>query len=82
MIFSQPHAVFVKQKLTRSETCSPIASLSYVLWNIKVTGKCALMSDMAIGLDEYGDEDSAFANTRDALFILSVMNQRLRLSPN
>ncbi|KAL8679357.1 MAG: hypothetical protein Q9186_004362 [Xanthomendoza sp. 1 TL-2023] len=53
----------------------PIASLSYVLWNIKVTGKCALMADMAIGLDEYGDERSDFAHTRDALYILSVMNQ-------
>ena len=27
-------------------TGSPIASLSYVLWNIKVNGKCSLMVDM------------------------------------
>ncbi|KAL8852266.1 MAG: hypothetical protein Q9221_002868 [Calogaya cf. arnoldii] len=30
---------------------------------------------MAIGLEEYGDESSPFAQTRDALYILSVMNQ-------
>ncbi|KAL8636024.1 MAG: hypothetical protein Q9226_009300 [Calogaya cf. arnoldii] len=65
----------LKYKLTERDSFSPIASLSYVLWNIKVTGKCALMSDMAIGLEEYGDESSPFAQTRDALYILSVMNQ-------
>ncbi|KAL9028716.1 MAG: hypothetical protein Q9180_007123, partial [Flavoplaca navasiana] len=54
---------------------SPIASLSYVLWNIKVTGKCALMSDTAVGVDNYDDEESPFAQARDALYILSVMNQ-------
>ena len=31
---------------------SPMSSLSYVLWNIKVTGKCALMVDMAIPFEE------------------------------
>ena len=31
---------------------SPISSLSYVLWNIKVIGKCALMVDMAVGYSE------------------------------
>ena len=29
-------------------TGSPIASLSYVLWNIKVTSRCALMVDMGM----------------------------------
>lgn len=28
---------------------SPMASLSYILWNIKVSGKCALMGEFRIG---------------------------------
>lgn len=54
---------------------SPMATLSYTLWNVKVTGKCAMMVDMAI---EYGlvpDEGSPFARIRDSFYILSVMNQ-------
>lgn len=31
---------------------SPIASLSYVLWNIKVIGKCALLSDLSTNFDD------------------------------
>ena len=27
---------------------SPMSSLAYILWNIKVTGKCAMMVDMAV----------------------------------
>ncbi|KAL8964035.1 MAG: hypothetical protein Q9183_004758, partial [Haloplaca sp. 2 TL-2023] len=54
---------------------SPIASLSYVLWNIKVTGKCALMVDMATNFDEFPNDESDFAGMRNSLFILSVMNQ-------
>ncbi|KAI9813607.1 MAG: hypothetical protein M1827_003677 [Pycnora praestabilis] len=56
---------------------SPIASLSYIFWNIKVTGKCALMSDMSVNFREpmvvKGYDD--FAKMRDSLYILSVMNQ-------
>ena len=54
---------------------SPMASLAYTLWNIKVTRKCALILDMAT---EYGilpPQDSAFGRMRDSLYILSVMNQ-------
>lgn len=63
---------------------NPIASISYVLWNIKITGKCAMMVDMATPYDEFPDKDSQFAQMRDSLYILSVMNQckfslRLRL---
>ncbi|KAL8756258.1 MAG: hypothetical protein Q9184_004563 [Pyrenodesmia sp. 2 TL-2023] len=54
---------------------SPIASLSYVLWNIKVTAKCALMADMAVELSDYPGKDSEFAQMRDSLYILAVMNQ-------
>lgn len=54
---------------------NPIASISYVLWNIKITGKCAMMVDMATPYDETPMEDSQFAQMRDSLYILSVMNQ-------
>lgn len=54
---------------------NPIASISYVLWNIKVIGKCAMMVDMATPYDEFPGEDSQFAGMRDSLYILSVMNQ-------
>ncbi len=54
---------------------NPIASLSYLFWNIKVTGKCALMVDMATRYEEYPSEDSEFSLMRDSLFILCVMNQ-------
>ena len=52
-----------------------MSSLSYLLWNIKVAGKCALMVDMATKYEEFPDEDSEFSVMRDSLFILSVMNQ-------
>lgn len=56
---------------------NPVASLSYLFWNIKVTGKCALMVDMATKYDEYPAEGSEFSLMRDSLFILCVMNQCL-----
>ncbi|MCJ1266148.1 hypothetical protein MMC22_006030, partial [Lobaria immixta] len=54
---------------------SPISTLSYILWNIKVTGKCALMMDMACKYDEFPEQGSEFSQMRDSLFILCVMNQ-------
>ncbi|KAI9881549.1 MAG: hypothetical protein M1830_000113 [Pleopsidium flavum] len=54
---------------------SPIVSLSYILWNIKVTGKCALLVDMATRYEEVPDEESEFSQMRDSFYILSVMNQ-------
>ena len=54
---------------------SPVASLSYTFWNIKVTGKCALMVDMATGYDEFPPLGSQFTQMRDSLYILGVMNQ-------
>lgn len=60
---------------------NPIAALSYILWNIKVTGKCALMVDMATRYDEYPEQGSVFSRMRDSFFILSIMNQCLYLYP-
>lgn len=54
---------------------NPMASLSYILWNIKVSGKAALMVDMACGYDDLPGEESSFASMRDSFFILIVMNQ-------
>ena len=54
---------------------NPIASLSYVFWNIKVTGKCALMVDMALPYKDLPVRGSECAYIRDSLYILSVMNQ-------
>lgn len=54
---------------------SPISTLSYILWNIKVTGKCALMIDMATRYEDYPKQGSEFSLMRDSLFILCVMNQ-------
>ena len=54
---------------------NPIAALSYTLWNIKVTSKCALMVDMATKYEEIPAKESQFAQIRDSLYILSVMNQ-------
>ena len=52
-----------------------MAALSYILWNIKVTGKCALMLDMATRYDVYPQEGSDFSYMRDSLYILCIMNQ-------
>ncbi|KAL9608550.1 MAG: hypothetical protein Q9167_006626 [Letrouitia subvulpina] len=54
---------------------SPISVLSYVLWNIKVTGKAALMVDMAVKYNEYPPEGSDFSSMRDSMYILCIMNQ-------
>lgn len=63
---------------------SPIAAMSYILWNIKVTGKCALTVDMSTRYNEYPKEGSDFSYMRDSLCILCIMNQytpRLSLRP-
>lgn len=54
---------------------SPIASLSYVLWNIKVSAKAALMVDMAARYDETPDRRTDFGSMRDSMYLLLVMNQ-------
>lgn len=54
---------------------SPIASLSYIFWNIRITGKCAIMVDMATKYNTFPDGNSEFRRMRDSFYILSVMNQ-------
>lgn len=55
---------------------SPMASLSCILWNIAVSGKCAMMVDMAVRYDDRSRfEDSDLGSIRDSLYILMNMNQ-------
>lgn len=62
---------------------NPVASLSYTLWNIKASSKCALMVDMATEYEQipglYDEVSpgqlSQFSQIRDSIYILSVMNQ-------
>lgn len=54
---------------------SPIASLSYVLWNIKVSAKAALMVDMAVKYNETPELESDFGSMRDSMYLLLAMNQ-------
>jgi len=54
---------------------SPMATLSYTLWNIHVTEKCAMMVDMATNYGDTPPQESAFGRIRDSFYILSVMNQ-------
>ncbi|PWW77962.1 hypothetical protein C7212DRAFT_342381 [Tuber magnatum] len=54
---------------------SPIASMMYILWNMRVTRKCAIMVDRSIGVNERPRQASSFAALRDSLYLLSVMNQ-------
>jgi hypothetical protein len=46
---------------------SPISSLSYILWNIKVTGKCALVVDMASAYKMVPKDGSHFSDVRDSM---------------
>lgn len=54
---------------------NPIAGMSYIFWNIEVTSRCALMVDMATRYDEVPGPGSQFAQIRDSLYLLSVLNQ-------
>jgi hypothetical protein len=53
---------------------SPMASLSYILWNIKVSGKCALLVDLSV---KYKDDSKGkdFLSIRDSFYLLITMNQ-------
>lgn len=46
---------------------SPISSLAYIYWNIHVSGKAAMMSDMASSYDEVPGPSTDFADVRDSL---------------
>jgi hypothetical protein len=53
---------------------SPVASLSYILWNIKVSGKCALIVDLALKYENKSDGEN-FLSIRDSFYLLITMNQ-------
>lgn len=46
---------------------SPVATLAYIFWNIKVTGKCALMVDMATPYEQIPSLESEYSDMRDSL---------------
>jgi hypothetical protein len=46
---------------------SPIVSLAYIFWNIKVTSKCAKLIDISTPYDVVPPPDSEFADMRDSL---------------
>ena len=52
---------------------SPMASLSYILWNIKVSGKCALLVDLSVEYNQSNTED--YLSIRDSFYLLITMNQ-------
>ncbi|TLD29614.1 hypothetical protein E2P81_ATG05908 [Venturia nashicola] len=63
-------------KLVARYLGSPMAGLTYILWNIEVSGKCALFVDMAIPYDgPVPDENSDFASMRDSFYLLMNINQ-------
>ena len=54
---------------------SPIASLSYILRNIKVSAKAALMVDMAVRYDDTPKRTTHFGSMRDSMYLLLAMTQ-------
>ncbi|CUS13983.1 unnamed protein product, partial [Tuber aestivum] len=54
---------------------SPIVSMMYIFWNIRVTRKCAIMADMSVGMGDHPRPPSGFSGLRDSLYLLSVVNQ-------
>ncbi|KAH7074571.1 hypothetical protein BKA63DRAFT_316279 [Paraphoma chrysanthemicola] len=54
---------------------SPITSLACILWDIEISGKCALFVDMSVPYNETPDENSEFASMRDSFYILMNLNQ-------
>lgn len=54
---------------------SPLASLSAILWNIKLTGKCSMLLDLSTHYHELPSATSNFSDLRNSFIILSIMNQ-------
>ncbi|OQO03790.1 hypothetical protein B0A48_10430 [Cryoendolithus antarcticus] len=55
---------------------SPMASLAYIFWNIKVSGKCALLVDLAVPYDrKITAPVTNFGSIRDSFYLLMTMNQ-------
>jgi hypothetical protein len=54
---------------------SPVSSLANVFWNIDLTGRCALLVDLASRYEVMPPQGSRFADVRNAAIILSAMDQ-------
>ncbi|KAF1362030.1 hypothetical protein EJ07DRAFT_109422 [Lizonia empirigonia] len=54
---------------------SPISSLAAILWDISISGKCALFVDLAVPYNDRPDQQSEFASMRDSIYILMNLNQ-------
>ncbi|KAF2630322.1 hypothetical protein BU25DRAFT_362432 [Macroventuria anomochaeta] len=54
---------------------SPLSSLAAILWDIRISGKCALFVDMAVPYNDTPDQYSEFASMRDSFYILMNLNQ-------
>lgn len=55
---------------------SPVSSLSYPLWNINVTGRCAMLVDMSVGYRELpSNERGYYSSIRDSFTVLVNINQ-------
>ncbi|KAF1933565.1 uncharacterized protein M421DRAFT_200180 [Didymella exigua CBS 183.55] len=54
---------------------SPVSSLAAILWDIGISGKCALFVDMAVPYNETPNHGSDYASMRDSFYILMNLNQ-------
>ncbi|KAF2658975.1 hypothetical protein K491DRAFT_689578 [Lophiostoma macrostomum CBS 122681] len=55
---------------------NPISSLAFILWDIEISGKCALFVDMALPYeDSIPDENSDYASLRDSFYLLMNLTQ-------
>ncbi|CAI6333681.1 unnamed protein product [Periconia digitata] len=55
---------------------SPVSSLTFILWDIQISGNCALFVDMATPYEApIPNEDSEFSSIRDSFYILMNLNQ-------
>jgi hypothetical protein len=54
---------------------SPIMSLKQVLCSLELNSNCCRWLDMAVGIDDYPEQESLFGKLRDSLYLLSLLNQ-------
>ena len=71
----EPNQTWETVKLLCRWLGSPFICLSYILWNVKITSRSCLLLDMSVPYDYVPEENGDFAQLRDSLYILSVMNQ-------
>jgi hypothetical protein len=55
--------------------------LTVVLRNIKLTGKCSMLLDLATGYSDMPPEGSSFSRMRESLGIIAMMNRHF-ISPD